>query len=94
MSFQVFLLVRHFTKWTGHNLLTDNTLKKITQVVLVRCLVIVSDHNAKLAGHFQNLVEQWPVTDCYFPALYNIPVSEVSAMLVATIHFLTPSGAF
>ena len=48
MSFQIFLLVGHFTNWTGHNLLTDNTLKKITQDVLVRSLVIVSDYNAKL----------------------------------------------
>ena len=38
-SFQIFLLVRHLTNWTGHNLLTDNTLKKITQDVLVRCSV-------------------------------------------------------
>ena len=66
MSFQIFLLVRHFTNWTRHNLLTDNTLKKITQDVLVRCSVIVSDHNAKLAGHFQNLVGQCRVTNCYF----------------------------
>ena len=66
MSFQIFILVRHLTNWTGHNLLTDNTLKKITQDVLVRCLVIVSDHNVKLAGHFQNLVGQCPMTDCYF----------------------------
>ena len=65
MSFQIFLLVGHFTNWTGHNL-TDNTLKKITQDVLVRCSVIVSDFNAKLAGHFQNLVEQGPLTNCYF----------------------------
>ena len=34
MSFQIFLLVGHLTNWTGHNLLTDNTLKK-TQDVLV-----------------------------------------------------------
>ena len=31
-----------YKKWTGHNLLTDNTLKKITQDVLVICLVIVN----------------------------------------------------
>ena len=49
MSFQIFILVRHLTNWTGHHLLTDNTLKKITQDVLVRCSVIVSDHNVKLA---------------------------------------------
>ena len=66
MSFQIFILVGHLTNWTGHNLLTDNTLKKITQDVLVRCAVIVSDHNVKLAGHFQNLVGQCPMTDCYF----------------------------
>ena len=66
MSFQIFLLVGHLTNWTGHNLLTDNTLKKRTQDVLVSCSVIVSDHNVKLAGHFQNLVGQCPMTDCYF----------------------------
>jgi len=56
MSFLILLLVGHFTNWTGHNLLTDNTLKKITQVVLGSVSVIVSDHYTKLAGHFQNLV--------------------------------------
>ena len=65
MSFQIFLLVGHLTNFTGRNLLTDNTLKK-TQDVLVTCLVIVSDHNVKLAGLFQNLVGQCPMTDCYF----------------------------
>ena len=49
-----------------NNLLSDNTLKKITHDVLVRCLVIVSDRNAKLAGHFQNLVGQCLVTNRYF----------------------------
>ena len=53
---QIFLLVGHFTNCTGQNLWTGNTLKKITQDELVRCSVIVSDHNAKLAGHFRNLV--------------------------------------
>ena len=66
MSFQIFLLVGHLTNWTGHNLLTDNTLKKRTQDVVVTCSVIVSDHNVKLAGHFQNLVGQCLMTDCYF----------------------------
>ena len=66
MSFQIFLLVGHLTNWIGHNLLTDNTLTKRTQDVLVTCSVIVSDHNVKLAGHFQNLVGQCPMTDCYF----------------------------
>ena len=66
MSFQIFLLVGHLTNWTGHNLLTDNTLKKRTQDVLVTCSVILSDHNVKLAGHFQNLFGQCLMTDCYF----------------------------
>ena len=56
MSFQIFLLVGHFTNWTRHNLLTDNSLKTITQDVLVKCSVIMSDHDAKLAQYFQNLV--------------------------------------
>ena len=67
MSCQIFLLVRHFTKWTRHNnMLTDNSLKKITQNVLVRCSVILSNLNVKLARHFQNLVGQCSVTYCYF----------------------------
>ena len=66
MSFQIFLLVGHLTNWTGHNLLTDNTLKKRTRDVLVTCSVIVSDHNVKLAALFQNLVGQCPMTNCYF----------------------------
>ena len=66
MSFQIFILAGHLTNWTGHHLLTDNTLKKISQDVLVRCSVIMSDHNVKLVGHFQNLVGQCPMTDCYF----------------------------
>ena len=82
MSFQIFILVGHLTNWTGHNLLTDNTLKKITQDVLVRCSVIVSDHNVKLAGHFQNLVGQCPMTDCYFqhwlPILTHVRVNAAS----------------
>ena len=50
------------------NLLTDNTLKKITQNVLVKWSVIAPNHNVKLAGDFQNLVGQclsWS-TDYYF----------------------------
>ena len=66
MPLQIFLLVGHFTNWTGHNLLTDKTWKKITQDVPLRYSVIVSDHNVKLAGHCQNLVRQYLVTDCYF----------------------------
>ena len=66
LSFQMFLLVGHLTNWTGQNSLTDNTLKKITQAVLVRCSVIVFVHNVKLAGHFQNLVRQCPMTECCF----------------------------
>lgn len=65
MSFQIFLLVGHFTNWTGRNLLTDNTLKEITQDVLVRSSVIVSDYNAKLVGHCQNVVGQCSVTDSF-----------------------------
>lgn len=66
MSFLIFLLVRHFTNWTGHNLLTDNTLEKITQDLLGSFSVILSDHYAKLGGYFQNLIGQCPVTDCDF----------------------------
>jgi len=66
MSFQIFLLVGHFKNWTRHNSLTDNTLKKISQYVLVRCLVILTNHDMKLAISFQNLVGQCLVTDCYF----------------------------
>ena len=79
MSVQIFLLVGHLTNWTGHNLLTDNTLKKRIQDVLVTCSVIVSDHNVKLAGHFQNLVGQCPMTDCYFQhCLLGIVVAAAS----------------
>ena len=67
MSFQILILVGHFTNWTGHNLLTDNTLKKITHDLLMRCSAIVSYHNVtELAVTFQNLVGQCPMTDCYF----------------------------
>lgn len=40
VSFEIFLLARHFTNWTGHNSFTDDTLKKakMTQDVLKRCL--------------------------------------------------------
>ena len=80
MSFQIFLLVGRLTNWTGHNLLTDNTLKKRTQDVLVTCSVIVSDHNVKLAGHFQNLVGQCPMTDCYFQHCCHSPLSLTELM--------------
>ena len=73
MSFQIFLLIGHLTNWTGHNLLTDNTFEEKPQDVLVTCSVIVSDHNVKLAGHFQNLVGQCPMTDCYFQHCYGLP---------------------
>ena len=65
MSFQIFLLVEHFTNWTGHNLFTDNTNGNSRCAGDV-CAVIVPDHNVKLAGQFQNLVGQCPVTHCYF----------------------------
>ena len=62
-----------FYKWPDViiiiTLLTDNTLKKITQEVLVRCSVIVSDHNVKLTRNFQNLVGQCSMSNCFFPAL-------------------------
>ena len=48
ISFQFFLLVGHFKNWTGHYLLMDSTLKKITQDVLGRYLVIVSNHNVDI----------------------------------------------
>ena len=42
----------------------------------MRCLAIMSGHNVKLARHFQRLVGQCPVTDCYFQhdylSLYNM----------------------
>ena len=70
MSFQIFPLFGNFTNWTGHNLLTHNTLKKIIQDVLVRFSVIMSDHNAKLARHFQTLLGQLMSGDqVLFPAL-------------------------
>ena len=62
----MFLLVGHFTNWIGYCLLTDKTLKKITRDVLVRCSIIMSNHNVKLVGHFQNLVIQHSLTDCFF----------------------------
>ena len=69
MSFQIFLLVGHLTNWTRHNLSTDNTLKKRTQDVLVTCLAIVSDHNVKLAGHFQKFVRTMSDDRLLFPEL-------------------------
>lgn len=47
-------------------LLTDNTFKGKSQDVLVSCSDIMSDHNVNLAGHFQNLVGQCPMTDSNF----------------------------
>ena len=37
---------------------------EITRYVLVRCSIIVCDHNVKLAGHFQNLAGQCQATGC------------------------------
>ena len=45
------------------------TFKEITQDVLVTCLVIVSDHNVKLVGHFQNLGRTMSHDRLLFPAL-------------------------
>ena len=73
MSFQIFLdLDIFFYRLDKHNLLTDNTLKKIIQNVLVRFSGMVSDHNAKLAGHFQNLVRTMCVDRLLFPALCTL----------------------
>ena len=56
-----------FSFWSHTRLLlTNKTLKKITEDVLMRCWVIVYDHDVKLAGYFQNLVGQCSMTDCYF----------------------------
>ena len=66
MSFQIFLLVGNSTNLTRHNLLTDNTLKKIAEDVLVGNLVTMSNQNDKLAGCFHNLVRQYMTTDCNF----------------------------
>ena len=37
----------------------------------VKCADIMSDQNVKLAGHIQNLVEQCPMTDCYFQLCFR-----------------------
>ena len=87
MSFQIFILVGHLTNWTRHNLLTGNTLKKITQDVLVRCSVIVSDHDVKLAGHFQNLVRQCLMTDCYFQHCWYISLSSTVSIGIGLLEF-------
>ena len=100
MSFQIFLLVGHLTNWTGHNLLTDNTLKKRTQDVLVTCSVIVSNHNVKVAGHFQNLVGQCHMTGFYFQhcAVYSVlgrlavDVRESRPIPLQTSHFAACFG--
>ena len=85
MSFQLLLLVEHFTNWTGHNLLTGNILTDVwwpvTQDVLVRCSVIMFDHNAKLTGHLQNLVVQCPVTD-YFQHCNDYKISAETSLLL------------
>ena len=56
------------TNWTGQNFLTHKTLKKIAQAVPrpVGCLVIVSVHDVKMTGHFQNLVRQCLIIKCYY----------------------------
>lgn len=66
MSFQIILLVQHFTNLTGQNSLTDNILKKITQDVWGRCSVIMCNHNVQFARHSQNLVRLCLMTTCYF----------------------------
>ena len=49
--------------------MTDNTLKKITQDVLARYSVIVSDHDVELAGHSRNLDRTMSGDRLLFPAL-------------------------
>jgi len=39
-------------------------------LVLVKCLDIMSDYSGKLTGHIKNLVGQCPMTDCYFQPCY------------------------
>lgn len=70
MSFQILCCSDILQIW--HNSLTDNTLKKMTQDVLVRCSVIMCDHYMKLAAHFQNLVRQCLMTEYYFQHCLHI----------------------
>lgn len=44
-----------YSAQNNFSLFTGDTLKKVAHNVLVRCLVIASNHNVKLAGHFQKL---------------------------------------
>ena len=73
MSFQIFLLVGHFTNWTRYSLLTDKTLKKITQDVLVRCSVwLIIMWNWQVIFKIWSYNIHWPTvissTACYlFP---------------------------
>jgi len=53
-NFEPFINVANQILWMDNNL------------VLVKCLDIMSDHDVKLAGHIQNLVGQCLMTDCYF----------------------------
>ncbi|XP_015770330.1 PREDICTED: uncharacterized protein LOC107348781 [Acropora digitifera] len=59
-SFQIFLLAGNFTNWTGHNLLTCETLKKITQDVLEPKKEDVDEHIINISSYklsfFQKLV--------------------------------------
>ena len=88
MSFQIFLLVGHLTNWTGHNLLTDNTLKKRTQDVLVTCSVIVSDHNVKLAGQFSKFGRTMSDDRLLFPALLLASPPQYLLQPRQVIHFI------
>ena len=88
VSFQIFLLIGHFTNLTRHNyLLTENTSRKISQGLLVSCSVIVCDNNMKLAGHFQNLVGQYPMTACYFQHCIIILTNKFCSHLIILSHF-------
>ena len=81
MSFQIFLLVGHLTNWTGHNLLTDNTLKKRTQDVLVTCSVIVSDQNFENGRTFSKFGRTMSDDRLLFPALCYVLVVLIKVRL-------------
>ena len=52
--------------------MTDNTLKKITQDVLVTCSAIVSDHNVKTGRSFSKFGRTMSGDRLLFPALDRI----------------------
>ena len=55
-------------------------------LVLVKCLDIMSDHNVKLAGHIQNLVGQCLMTDCFFqPCCSKLVLQITNGFVYATL---------